>query len=59
LLAILHISVGEIEQAFDYLEQGCRERAAMLALIRSDTYFDPIRSDARYKDLLHRMNFPK
>ncbi len=58
LLALLHTGLGEIEQAFDYLERARRERNPMLALIRVDPTLDPLRSESRFNELVQSMNFP-
>jgi hypothetical protein len=58
LLALLHSALGEVGHAFDYLESARRERNPMLAFIRDDPYLDPLRSDARFHELIQAMNFP-
>lgn len=59
LLAILHIGLSEIEQAFNCLERARCERNPMLAFIRVDPYLDPLRSDRRFNELVQAMNFPR
>lgn len=59
LVALLHSSLGEVERAFDRLENAHRERNPMLAFIRVDPFLDPLRSDPRFDELVQAMNFPR
>ena len=58
LLAILHTGLGDVGQAFAFLESARRERNPMLAFIRVDPHFDPLRSDPRFHELVLALNFP-
>lgn len=57
-MALLHISLGQKEQALRWLEAGYARRHNGLILV-VDPGFDPLRSDPRFQDLLRRMNSPK
>jgi len=50
-----YLGLGDIEQAFYWLEQAYREKSSMLQWVKTHPYFDPIRSDPRFVDLIHRM----
>ncbi len=55
--AQIYVGLGEKDQAFEWLEKSYEDRSiASLAEIKVDPQFDPLRSDARFKDLLRRMN---
>jgi hypothetical protein len=41
---------------FKYLQAALAERDPYLTRMDAEPYFDPFRSDSRYRDLLHRMN---
>ena len=56
--ALITIGMGDHDQAFDWLEKAYADRAQMLSEIKVEPAFDPLREDARYADLLRRMNFP-
>jgi TolB-like protein/DNA-binding winged helix-turn-helix (wHTH) protein len=58
LFAILHTSIGNKDIAVQWLEKAFEERNPMLAFLRVDSLFDPLRSDQRFQDLVRRMNFP-
>ncbi|MFN2492958.1 MAG: winged helix-turn-helix domain-containing protein [Pyrinomonadaceae bacterium] len=53
--AVIHVSLGEKDQAFACLEGARDERCEMLTWIKVDPAFDPIRSDLRYSNLLRRL----
>jgi TolB-like protein/Tfp pilus assembly protein PilF len=58
LFAVFHTNLGDKDPAFQWLEKAYSERNPMLAFLRVEPLFDPLRSDPRYQDLLRRMNFP-
>jgi serine/threonine-protein kinase len=57
-LAELHAQRGEAGPAIAALEQGLKARDPGLGAIPADPFLDPIRSDARFKDLVRRLDFP-
>ena len=50
--------LGEKDQAFAWLEKAYEDRTFFLTGLKIDSAMDTLRSDARFKDLLRRMNFP-
>ena len=54
-LARIHLAVEDIDQAFECLERTFEERHGILTYIKVEPFFDRIRSDPRYTDLLRRM----
>lgn len=56
-MAIIHVGLGEMDQAFDWLEKAYEERSYWLTFVRVDPVLDKLRSDTRYTDLLRRMKF--
>ncbi|MGI8897035.1 MAG: protein kinase domain-containing protein [Pyrinomonadaceae bacterium] len=51
----IYTSLGDKEQALEYLEKAYQERSTWLMWIKVDPRFDPLRSDPRFADLLRRM----
>jgi tetratricopeptide (TPR) repeat protein len=58
-LAAVHVSLGEEDEAFTWLERGYEVRAFLLTQLRTLRGIDPLRSDPRYDDLLRRINHPE
>jgi len=58
-IALVYASLGEKEQAFDWLEKAYGEKSDRLPYIKVDPAYDSLRSDPRYADLLHRMGLPQ
>ncbi len=54
-LAIIHLGLGELDEAFAWLEQAFEERSGFLAFIGVEPMFDDLRGDARFADLLRRV----
>jgi len=52
--AIHYAQLGETDQAFEWLERAYEARD--LSLLKVDPYWDPLRDDPRFQDLLLRMN---
>jgi Flp pilus assembly protein TadD len=57
-VAIVHVGLGEKEEAFRWLEKGFRDRSICMVMTRTDPRIDPLRSDPRYADLVRRIGFP-
>jgi len=54
-IAIIHVGLGETDQAFDWLEKAYEERSYWLTFVRVDPVLDNLRSDTRYTELRRRM----
>lgn len=54
-IAALHASLGDVDDAFRWLEVAVGERAAGLIFLRVHPRLDPIRQDPRYQGLLRRV----
>ncbi len=50
-----YLGIGDNEQAFYWLEQAYKEQSNILQFLKTHPYFDPIRSDRRFADLLRRV----
>jgi TolB-like protein/Tfp pilus assembly protein PilF len=55
-LAIVHMGLGEMERTFTLFNRACDEHEFVMIWIKSSPFFDPLRSDPRYAELLKRMN---
>jgi TolB-like protein/Tfp pilus assembly protein PilF len=54
-IAAIHLGLGEIDAAFDWMDRAVDARDPILIPIKSVPYLDPIRADPRYLALLRRM----
>jgi len=45
-----------MDQAFEWLERAYEERDGILVYLNAAPFFDPLRDDPRFQDLLLRMN---
>jgi TolB-like protein/Tfp pilus assembly protein PilF len=57
-IALIYASLGELDQSFSWNERAFEERDASLVWLQVAPESDSVRSDSRFADLLHRMNFP-
>jgi len=55
-IAVIHGKLGEMDQAFEWLERAYEERDGILVYLNAAPFFDPLRDDPRFQDLLRRMN---
>jgi TolB-like protein/Flp pilus assembly protein TadD len=51
--AVIHLGLGEKEQALDWLEKDARERSGFeINFVKVDPYLDPLRGDPRFEALV-------
>ncbi|HJU62328.1 MAG TPA: tetratricopeptide repeat protein, partial [Candidatus Binatia bacterium] len=54
-IALIHVGLGEKDQALDWLEKAVQERSPWLIHLGVDPRFDPLRSDPRFAALVRRI----
>lgn len=54
-VAAVYVALGDKEQAFQFLEQAYKEHCFHLVFLNVWPQFAPVRSDPRFRDLLHRI----
>ena len=50
-----YLGLGDTEEAFVWMERAAEERSNIMQFLKVHPYFDPVRDDPRFKDLLHRV----
>lgn len=58
-IARIHVGLGDIDEAFEWLERAYRDRSDYLPLLRSDPTFDRLHTDPRFEDLAQRVGLPR
>ena len=58
VLAMVHIHLGDWDQAFVWLEKAREEHNWAIEYLDEDSLWDPIRSDPRFNDLKRRVGLP-
>ena len=57
--AIIHLALGEKDEAFVWLEKDIAERSSWPVVYAVVPELDELRDDARFKDMLKRLNLPE
>jgi tetratricopeptide (TPR) repeat protein len=57
-LAVIHLGLGNRDEAFDWLGKAFTDRSAGLVYLKVDPLFDTISTDARFTDLVRRVGLP-
>jgi TolB-like protein len=57
-VALAYTGLNERDEALRWLNEGCTNHAAWMTYLGVDPRWDSLRSDARFQDLLRRMNVP-
>jgi len=57
-ISYIHAALGDSDQACAWLEKAYEERSLVLANLKVDPGFDPLRTDPRFQALVRRMKFP-
>jgi TolB-like protein/DNA-binding winged helix-turn-helix (wHTH) protein/tetratricopeptide (TPR) repeat protein len=50
-----HLALGDYDEAFVWFERAYQEQSNILQFLRVHPFFDPVRDDPRFKDLLRRV----
>jgi hypothetical protein len=50
-----YLGLGEYDQAFAALDQAYKERSDILQFLKLHPFFDPVRGDPRFAQLVHRV----
>jgi TolB-like protein/Tfp pilus assembly protein PilF len=50
-----YLALGDYDQAFAWCERAYQEKSNILQWIKVHPFFDPVRGDPRFADLLHRV----
>ena len=58
-IAELYAYLGEKDKAFEWLEKGRAAHSDELVHLKEELYFDSLRSDPRYADLLRHVGLPQ
>jgi tetratricopeptide (TPR) repeat protein len=56
-ISTLYVALGEYEQAFVLLERAYEAHDNQLQFLKISPYFDALRSDPRFQDLMRRIGF--
>jgi tetratricopeptide (TPR) repeat protein len=60
IFAMIHLGLGEKEQAIDFLEKTYQDRDGYnIAYIKVDPFFDPLRGDPRFEAFVQKVFAPK
>jgi len=54
---IAYLGLGDYDQAFAWLERAYQEQANIIQFLKVHPFFDPLRGDPRFQDLLRRVGF--
>jgi tetratricopeptide (TPR) repeat protein len=58
-IAAIYGALGEKDQAFAWLQRAYDERDPQITYLLLDPFMDPLRSDARFNDLVRKVGFPQ
>jgi len=58
-IGILYGALGELNEAFAWLEKAYEERDPQLTYLKVGRRFEPLRHDARFQQLVHRIGLPE
>ncbi len=53
--ALIHAGLGNMDEAFKWMDRALKERDCYIVLLRALPTFDELRADPRFEDLLGRI----
>ena len=54
-IAVIHFALGNRDQGFDWMQKAYEDRSGWLVYLKVDPFFDSLRPDPRFTDLLRRV----
>ena len=51
MIARIYLGLGETDAAIEWLRKGLQERSYWMAFLKMDPVWDPVREDARFREL--------
>ncbi|HLF47504.1 MAG TPA: tetratricopeptide repeat protein [Chitinophagaceae bacterium] len=58
-MAAVYLALGDTEKALSQLQKGYEQRDVWMKELKAWPWFDTLKNEPRYKDLIKRMNFPE
>ena len=58
-IGILYGALGDLNEAFVWLEKAYEERDPQLTYLKAGRRFEPLRHDPRFRELVHRIRLPE
>jgi serine/threonine protein kinase/tetratricopeptide (TPR) repeat protein len=58
-VAAIYAGLRDKDRAFELLERSYREHSGSMAFLKTDPFWDDLRTDPRYADLLRRIGLPQ
>jgi TolB-like protein/Flp pilus assembly protein TadD len=58
-IALIYLGLRQNDKAMKQLEIAYQEHSTLLTYLKMDPRFDPLRSDPRFQDLVHRIGLPQ
>lgn len=56
--SFIHLGIKEYDKAIELLEQAYKEQSWFLIFMQIEHWYDPIRKNSRFIEIMNRMNFP-
>jgi tetratricopeptide (TPR) repeat protein len=58
-VAVIYAGLGDKDRVFEFLDKAYEEHSAGMPFLKADPFWDNLRSDPRFEDLLRRMGLPQ
>ena len=58
-IALIYLGMGDKDHSFQWLSKAREDRSPTMVYLKVDPFWDDLRDDPRFQDLLRRMNFPE
>ena len=58
LLSLVFIGLGDLDSAFEWIAYGVSKKEFFISWMRGDPFFEPVRKDPRFRELLRSVGLP-